>query len=96
MDEARSKRGGGRAIITIGGVVLVLLLMLYVLSSAESFLLVTQGRLQPNTFNTIYAPLIWLSNYSTALSNVLTGFWQWYTELRTPPQPVLLPGPPQP
>jgi len=96
MEEARSKRGGRPALVAVVVIALVVLPVLYVLSSAQSFALVARGKMEPGTFNKIYAPLIWLSNHSKAVSDALNSYWKWYIDIRLPPQQVELPGSSEP
>jgi len=79
MGEKRKKRDGcGCAIATIGVLVLLVLLTLYVLSSAEAASRVREGKMRPDEFSIIYAPLVWTMKHSRLARDGLGTYWDWY------------------
>jgi hypothetical protein len=80
MNEARSKRGGGWALVVSGVRALALLLVLYVLSSAPMFGLMITAQIEPETFDTIYAPLVWIAENCKPVNAALMSNWEWWFE----------------
>ena len=72
MATKKSQWAGRTTIIVCG---LLVLLMLYVLSAGPASGLVLKKRMSFDTFDRIYAPLLWLANRSETVRNI----WNWYT-----------------